>query len=326
MIAIDINRIKVVQEKFRIEIIGQHNEALKKLNELAPSSTADCIYLYETIELFKNESDFLLKSPLDIELLIPSLPAVPLVEKKVKNKIEIVKSSIKNEILKALNYTKLRSDFYPAYFKEIGIKACVYCNSSLTVSVDRIDNEGRDEVRAKFQVDHYYPKSEFPMLSISLFNLYPSCASCNNVKLEKKVQFHLYSDDQHLIDNSSFSFKLSSYDEAKYLLDKKNKDIDFDFIENSNLPEGFSSFQATFDIKGIYSTQNDLILDLIDKSLIYDFHYKKSLNHSFPKLFLSKEHFERIILGNYPRVQDIHKRPMSKFMQDIARDLGIIDY
>lgn len=281
-------------------------------------------------------NDFLLMSPEHIKTYIEDssfkmVPRVPIIDKNGSPKkdkegnLKYEKSRLKDEILHALDYKILRSDFYPKYFQDVGIKVCVYCNSSLTVSVDRINNEGKDEVRAKFQVDHFYPKSDFPMFSISLFNLYPSCASCNNIKNDKKVLFNLYSSNSKDIEESRFQFKLSSYNQAKYLLNKHNHEIDFDFIEKQKLPEGYYTFQDTFDIKGIYNTQKDLISDLVDKSLVYDFNYKKSLNDNFPKLFLTKEHFERFILGNYPRVQDIHKRPMSKFMQDIARDLGIID-
>ncbi len=325
MIAIDIKKVKAVQDNYIDKINAQYKNAVKRLEKIKPITINDCNYLYTTIELYKNDEKFLLKSPEEIELLIDSLPTVPLIEIKIKNEIKIVKSPIKDEILNALDYKSIRSDFYPEYFQEIGIKACVYCNSSLTVSVDRINDEGIDSVRAKFQVDHYFPKVDFPMLSISLFNLYPCCASCNNVKKDKMVKFRLYSNNENEVEFSNFQFKLSSYNEAKYLIDKQIEILDFEFIENTNLPEGYQTFQTTFDIKGIYNTQKDLISDLIDKSLVYDYYYKRSLNDNFPKLFISKEHFEKFILGNYPRVQDIHKRPMSKFMQDIARDLGLID-
>jgi hypothetical protein len=33
---------------------------------------------------------------------------------------------------------------------------------------------------------------------------------------------------------------------------------------------------------------------------------------------------DRLLIGNYMDETDIHKRPMSKFMQDIAQQLGII--
>lgn len=329
MIAINQNFVSVIIDKYSDEIDLQKDNAISNLKKISTAGLEqnEMDYL-DWVKTEFNRIDFLRMLPLEMEEYVNDstfkiVPTIKLADKNGNEKEK--KSSIKNAILEALNYTGLRSTFYPKYFQEIGIKACVYCNSSLTVSVDRIDNDGKDVVRAKFQVDHFYPKSNFPMFSISLFNLYPSCASCNNVKNDRMLKFHLYSNEPEDMDKSNFRFELSSYDEAKYLLYKNPQEIDFDFIEEKDLPKGYYTFQDTFDIKGIYDTQKDLISDLVDKSLVYDFHYKKSLNESFPKLFLTKEHFEKFILGNYPRVQDIHKRPMSKFTQDIAKDLGVID-
>ncbi len=326
MIAINLNRVKDIQEKFEGEIKKQYENALKKLQNIKPDSTDDCNYLNQSIELFKNNINILTKTPNEIDTIIENFPSVPLiVRKNEKREEKIVKSKIKDEILTALDYKGLRKEFYPKYFKEIGIKVCVYCNANLAISVDRIDNEGKDDVRAKFQVDHYYPKSEYPIFSISLFNLYPACASCNLAKSDNKVHFKLYTDIPNDLIESNFTFKLTDYDQAKYLLNGRINPPKFLFYEEpKEINEGYSKFGSTFDINGIYDTQIDLIEDLIDKSLVYDFAFQKSLVENFPKLFLTKEHFERFILGNYSRAQDIHKRPMSKFMQDIAKDLGII--
>lgn len=329
MIAINQNFVSTIIDKHSNEIDQQKDNAISKLNKISIKSLEqiEIDYLNWVKDQF-NEIDFLRILPSDMRKYIkhPTFKKVPTINHTDDNgKLKEKKSNIKNLILEALDYKGLRGKFYPSYFQEIGIKTCVYCNASLTVSVDKINNEGKDVVRAKFQVDHFYPKSDFPMFSISLFNLYPSCASCNNVKNDKMVKFNLYSNNSNELNNSNFQFKLSAYEEAKYLLYKKGKEIDFEFLEENNLPKDFYTFQDTFDIKGIYDTQKDLLSDLVDKSLVYDYNYKKSLNKNFPKLFLTKEHFERFLLGNYPRIQDIHKRPMSKFMQDIARDLGIID-
>ena len=49
------------------------------------------------------------------------------------------------------------------------------------------------------------------------------------------------------------------------------------------------------------------------------------LKNNFSKLALHPSIYERVILGNYTREDEIHKRPMSKFMMDIGRELGIIE-
>jgi hypothetical protein len=58
---------------------------------------------------------------------------------------------------------------------------------------------------------------------------------------------------------------------------------------------------------------------------MYDKYNILSLNNSFTKLNLKPDLYLRTLVGNYIKESEIHKRPMAKFMQDIARDLGIID-
>ena len=81
---------------------------------------------------------------------------------------DIADSSMKpfrDKILKAMGYSNRRSDFYPDYFKEIGIKVCVYCNAHLAITAER-NNSKRI---AQFQVDHFIPKNKYPGLSVSLY-------------------------------------------------------------------------------------------------------------------------------------------------------------
>jgi len=89
-----------------------------------------------------------------------------------------------------------------------------------------------------------------------------------------------------------------------------------------------SGLNKVLAIEGIYQTQNDIVAELIIKSEIYNETYRKSLEKSFQKLYGNGKmniNFNRIIIGNYVESNEIHKRPMSKFMQDIARQLDIID-
>ena len=34
--------------------------------------------------------------------------------------------------------------------------------------------------------------------------------------------------------------------------------------------------------------------------------------------------WNRFVLGNYDREEDIHKRPLAKLVQDVAKQLGVI--
>jgi hypothetical protein len=274
-------------------------------------NSVEIVYLNSVISLYEKKN-ILITKPSEFEDLKKQIKSIP------KNSRSPNKG-LKSEILDSLDYKGLRSTFYPRYFNKLGIKACIYCNSILTIS--SVKKKPRSlEHKGNFDVDHYHSKDDYPFLSIFLFNLYPACAPCNRKKsISNKIKFDLYSEDSIKISSSQFKFELDMGSLAKFLLTKNKEDLHFKF--NS----GASGFQEKFGIQEIYETQKDLIEELIVKKHMYDKDNNDSLHKSFSKLSLQPDLYLRTLVGNYIKETDIHKRPMSKFMQDIARDLKIID-
>ena len=222
----------------------------------------------------------------------------------------------KNELLKRLGYENYRDKYYPEYFELTGIKACVYCNSQLAITVKSF----KGTKSAKYQVDHNLAKSEYPCFSVSFFNLFPVCAVCNGKKSSKDLKFHLYSNKITELKNSLFSFKLSKVSVVKYRVNGNPELLDIKFIDNE-----CKGFNEMFDIEGIYQKQKDLAEEIVLKSIIYNEKYLKGLRESFSKLYPNKIPMaERLLIGNYSNEKDIHKRPMAKFTMDIAKDLNLI--
>jgi hypothetical protein len=222
----------------------------------------------------------------------------------------------KNELINRLGYSKFRDEFYPEYFLKTDLKACAYCNSQLAVSVRTI----KGEKIAKFQVDHFLPKSEYPGFSISFFNLIPVCGPCNGKKSSTSINFNFYSNNQKDLKKSPFQFELDRKSIAKYRINGNIDELIIKFIDLEN-----RRFDEQFDIEGIYNTQKDIAEELILKSMIYNQKYLEGLRYSFKKLYRDKiPMVERLLVGNYTNEKDIHKRPMSKFTMDLARQLKLI--
>ncbi len=86
---------------------------------------------------------------------------------------------------------------YDAYefCKSLDIKVCVYCNAQMTHTV----SEGGNKI-VRPQIDHYYPKSKFPMFALSFYNLIPACPTCNSIKsdqdMDVKTMYHPYMDTE----------------------------------------------------------------------------------------------------------------------------------
>lgn len=323
MISLHINKVKSVQDFFKSEINKQRTSALQELQAINATifNQAEQTYLNNVITQFQDIS-FLTKTPSEIETIkgvVGLLPANSLFV-TVSGKRKPAKKQLTHYIQDALNYTSYRNKFYPKYFSKIGIKSCVYCNAQLTVAITKKNHE----IDARFEVDHHYPKSKFPFLSISLFNLYPCCSSCNKRKSSTPVNFLLYTDNPSKLSKSKYNFEITKASECAYLVTKDAESIEILFKDLSTPITGHQSLQNAFSIKEIHDTQKDIIAELIIKNQIYNESFKDILQKSFSKLSLSQNDFDRVIVGNYTRDKDIHKRPFSKLTMDIAKQLGLI--
>ncbi|NOT77198.1 MAG: hypothetical protein HOP08_19920 [Cyclobacteriaceae bacterium] len=107
------------------------------------------------------------------------------------------------------------------------------------------------------------------------------------------------------------------------MLTRNLEDIEFKFTEPPPT-KGIESFDSLFAIQKIYDTQKDVVAELILKAVSYNDAYKEMLANSLPKMFQDKSIVNRLLTGTYTDEKDIHKRPMSKFISDIACQIGLI--
>lgn len=329
MIAIPIKKVKNVISGLNVKL-SQHITTIKEdLASLLVAPVIDPTKTYNNRQLKKNSKDIahfnIVQSSLDqivyvqhlfdnLERIVVAQPQVLKDFKKEFNDIidsDEIEVGFKDVLIEKMGYSNLRSVFYPEYFSGIGIKSCVYCNSQLAVVSNRSS--------AHFEVDHNLSKAKYPCFSISLFNLYPICGSCNKRKSKNDIDFKLYADDADACTVSNFSFEIDKISLAKYLVNNDIMLLDIKFKEKLNL-----RFDKTFKIQGIYNTQKDLAEELIEKARIYNDAYKKTLVKSFGRLYTKSALGNRLLIGNYCEEKELHNRPMAKFTQDVAKQLKLI--
>ena len=221
-----------------------------------------------------------------------------------------------NLILDAMRYDAVRDKEYLSYVKKIGIKSCIYCNAQFSITTEPTNGN----LSGKYELDHFYPKSKYPFLSTSFFNLVLCCSHCNKSKSDRTALFNLYVNDYNLIE--PFSFSLDKRSLLRYLLTQNQ--VELVIIFNSIDLNLKKNHEDLFHITELYSQHKDIVEEIIWKSRIYNKSYKDSLSDSFTKLFPNTSNFNRFILGNYDDPKEIHKRPMAKLAQDIGRQLGVI--
>ncbi len=206
--------------------------------------------------------------------------------------------------------------------KQLNIKSCPYCNAQNTIITEK--KYGKQVM--KFQLDHFFPKSEFPYLSISLYNLIPSCANCNLTKSSKAVSlneyYHPY--DMNLANKSEFSLKYKPDPSKLTIKGIKKQELEISFVPKHRDPLNIvDKHNEMYHIDGVYNRHQDVAEELLQLAIIYS--KEQSNKHLKIKgLFSNKEEYYRFLLRNYPEQKDILNRPLAKFTQDIAKQLGLI--
>lgn len=204
--------------------------------------------------------------------------------------------------------------FYNAYSlaTKLDIPTCPYCNRMYTKTV--ITNKKQKKIiRPTF--DHWYPRSIYPLFSLSFYNLIPSCNICNsNVKKDNQLKldkhFHPYYKSKVKSErlNYSFTYKYKTSKSPTIKIKDKNK-----FSK-----ESIKAFQ----LDKIYIAHEDELFDMIRIKQVYSDRYLKILKKQL-KNAASDEEIFRLAFGVYLEEKDVHKRPLTKMKRDILHELRI---
>ena len=218
------------------------------------------------------------------------------------------------EIQKDYFYTLYKRLKKTEYIEDLDITVCPYCNRNYIFNFE-ID----DSLNATAQLDHFFDKSTYPYFSVSIFNLVPSCQTCNQRKSTKpNVIYHPFIES--LNDDVKFKLKLK---DSKFYYDKNSLEIVTEV--NKNKEEVVNSHIETFNIQNLYNEHKDIILELIQKAQIYNESYIDELYQKYEgTLFKNREDVLRHITGGYIEDKDINKRPLSKLIKDISEELDLI--
>jgi hypothetical protein len=229
----------------------------------------------------------------------------------LKITIDKKKLPFHKHISRVMRYDAVREKEFLPYAKKLGIRTCIYCNTQYALSINVSNSQ-----YGKFELDHFKPQSKFPYLCTNFYNLTPSCSNCNKYKSGRNALFSLYTDNHANL--NPFSFRLDKRSIIKYMITQDFNTLEIVFDHGTD-----PSHNTIFKIQATYNVLKDVIEEIIWKHKIYNQHYLSSLKNAF-ELKFHAVNFQRFILGNYIDQKDIHKRPLSKITQDIAKQLKIL--
>jgi hypothetical protein len=222
------------------------------------------------------------------------------------------------ELVKVMRYDDLREKEFLVLLQGLNIRTCVYCHSQSTLVIEK---QADNSFKALLQLDHKYPKSEYPFLCTSFYNLYPICGNCNLAKSSLECGFDLYVDNDNL---DILTFGLDDKSIAKYWKSKNRTDLKITITASKKDKKLLNPYNSMFLIKEIYDMQIDVAEELVHQQSVYNSEYKDTLVESFKALFPDQSMINRLIIGNYDKPEDMLLRPMAKFVQEIARDIDLI--
>lgn len=196
---------------------------------------------------------------------------------------------------------------------------CDNCNQDLFV-IDEVEKEcpgcnqeinGQTKVVNTAQLDHLFPKDSYPLFAVSFYNLIPSCYSCNHVKSNKDLEYSPY-DTSFPFDDIKFTYVPKSVDDIEIKIDSHDSD--------------FKKGIRILGIEELYQSHVDVVNELIWKKEVYTDSYREGLSAILNQtnLELSKSEVNRFITGHYTDKENYGKRPLSKMVTDISKEIGLV--
>ena len=228
----------------------------------------------------------------------------------------------------ALDYGDVQEKVFPKYVKKMGIKSCVYCNAQYAVAAKKGKTDSGKAFRSTYTIDHYLPKSDYPYLATSFFNLYPACSTCNQMKSRKAPLFELYVKPTDPVTlRNPFVFRLDKHSFVKYSRTGQAEDLVVKFETRNGLPAGSvdaAAYEKYFHVEKLYANYCDTVEEVIWKYRMYNKAGRQALMDGFAEVLPHKTDWNRFVLGNYDQEKDMLKRPLAKLVQDVAKQLRII--
>jgi hypothetical protein len=208
--------------------------------------------------------------------------------------------------------------------KGLNIPVCPYCNRHYISCLENgVKKTKRGKVRRlRPPLDHFYPRSLYPVFGLSFFNLIPSCTFCNS-SLKGKSHFTA---DSHV-----HPYQLDFGDAALFrYLPGASSPITLNPVDVSVQDHRVDKSKIEFELETLYNDNHtDIAQELYNKRLEDSYEHFKSIEDILEKIAGRKprvEEFYQFYFGNYMRSDDFEKRPLAKFTHDLVTQYEILKY
>lgn len=211
--------------------------------------------------------------------------------------------------------------------KEIGLKTCPYCNRQFITVLEkkRISKGIHDIQKRRPALDHFYPRSRYPIFGISFYNLIPSCSFCNSSfkrDEDTTTERYIHPYEEGYSNFAKFKFTpTTNNSKVKMSIKLEINEID------KKKKKRITKTARLFKINEIYQNHSDLAQEIYEKSLKNSKGQADSVKkiiRTICKYTTTEEEFYKFYFGNYKNEEDFEKRPLAKFTSDLVDELQIM--
>lgn len=332
MIKININNIKEWDY-----IVKSHEEYFEK--HIIPKFVSKEVTSHSLYSFFEDIIDELKK--MDVRLASMHLKEFFNIMHKYDLRLNLILSSLKSKSDKDKFIKYINSFFYlifdyDAFCKNqnklendrwnrhrlitlMEIPVCPYCNRIYITSY--VENDKRRRTTA--DLDHFYPKSKYPFLALSLYNFIPSCQICNSrFKGDKfNAKEHIYPYDEEFGDKAKFI--IESEDINYILTGNSDFKIKLDCNGETVLDKKIKNSIETFKLEKVYQVHKDHVKNILINAKIFNKDRVGDLIASLPELFKDEKSLREVLMNTHFDNKDLCKKPLSKLTKDICIQYGI---
>lgn len=218
--------------------------------------------------------------------------------------------------LRIIHYEKIVRPIMIPIIEAMGIRTCVYCNMQYALTIDHS--------KGLYELDHRFPKSKYPYLCTTFYNLQPCCPTCNHGKNTATADFGLYTTDSNELHPFHLLAKPHLYlRERRFNPQYINIHLIPSDVHNLTNCQLAKTHEKDFMIDSTYAAVKDVAEETIWRCKAYDDTYKDLFIKNFPELY-NKDALHRFVFGTYSDDKNVHCRPLTKLIRDIEKDMGVI--
>lgn len=222
-------------------------------------------------------------------------------------------------------------EFVYKFISTLNVQVCPYCNRNyISVVIDEESEDEKKKFKTRPPLDHFFNKSKYPFLAVSMRNLVPSCGVCNLEKHDDDKDI-LYPYTEGLGDK--YSFRIITDKSIRYFTALNNMDFHIEIKENSecsgdiddDYKQRVKESSETFEWTRSYEFSKKYVLRVFQNRYFFNRTYQEDIVKGMSGIFSSVEEVQQILNPKLRPQEEDNEEPLSKLTRDIYNSLELYD-